>query len=119
MTRLSGYWSIRAAVVGAAAAVAVALAGCGGSSDATNASATTGGGQQLSLVAYSTPKHAYDDLTAAFEKTAPGKGVSFSESFGPSGSQSRAVASGQPADVVAFSTTPDITRLVKAGLVSA
>jgi sulfate transport system substrate-binding protein len=28
------------------------------------------------------------------------------------------VASGQPADVVAFSTEPDITRLVKAGLVS-
>jgi sulfate transport system substrate-binding protein len=28
------------------------------------------------------------------------------------------VASGQPADVVAFSTTPDITRLVKAGVVS-
>ena len=96
----------------------MAVGGCGGSSDTTNASASTGGGKQLSLVAYSTPKHAYDKLIAAFEKTAAGKGVSFSESFGPSGTQSRAVASGQPADVVAFSTTPDITRLVKAGLVS-
>jgi sulfate transport system substrate-binding protein len=28
------------------------------------------------------------------------------------------VASGQPADVVAFSTTPDVTRLVKAGIVA-
>ena len=42
----------------------------------------------------------------------------FSQSFGASGSQSRAVDSGQPADVVAFSTTPDMTRLVKDGIVS-
>ena len=46
------------------------------------------------------------------------KGVSFSQSFGASGSQSRAVDSGQSADVVAFSTTPDVTRLVKDGIVS-
>jgi sulfate/thiosulfate transport system substrate-binding protein len=107
-------------VVGAVLAAA-ALAGCGGSSDSTAASdapSSSGSSTQLALVAYSTPKHAYDKLTAAFEATAQGKGVSFSESFGPSGSQSRAVASGQPADVVAFSTTPDITRLVKAGMVS-
>jgi sulfate transport system substrate-binding protein len=69
-------------------------------------------------VAYSTPKKAYDALTAAYQQTATGKGVSFGESFGASGSQSRAVDSGQPADVVAFSTTPDITRLVKDGVVS-
>jgi sulfate/thiosulfate transport system substrate-binding protein len=104
------------------AATAGALAGCGGSSDTTtkaaSASSSGKGGTQLSLVAYSTPKHAYDKLTAAFEATPQGKGVSFSESFGASGSQSRAVATGQPADVVAFSTAPDITRLVKAGLVS-
>jgi sulfate/thiosulfate transport system substrate-binding protein len=104
---------------------ALVLAGCGGSSDSTstaasNAPASAGGGSdaQLALVAYSTPKKAYDALTSAFEQTSGGKGVSFSESFGASGAQSRAVASGQPADVVAFSTTPDITRLVKAGMVS-
>jgi len=51
--------------------------------------------------------------TAAFAQTPAGKGVGFGESFGASGSQSRAVDSGQPADVVAFSTTPDMTRLVK------
>jgi sulfate/thiosulfate-binding protein len=103
--------------------VAIAIAGCGGSSDSTSSSgpsltSSSSGGTQLSLVAYSTPKKAYDALTAAYAQSAQGKGVSFSESFGPSGSQSRAVASGQPADVVAFSTTPDITALVKAGIVS-
>jgi sulfate transport system substrate-binding protein len=98
------------------------LAGCGGSSDtSTNAGSKTPaakGGTQLALVGYSTPKKAYDKLTAAFGQSAQGSGVSFTQSFGPSGAQSRAVDSGQPADVVAFSTTPDITRLVKDGIVS-
>jgi sulfate transport system substrate-binding protein len=71
----------------------------------------------LALVGYSTPKKAYDKLTAAFGATSAGRGLTFSESFGPSGSQSRAVASGERADVVAFSTTSDITRLVKGGIV--
>jgi sulfate transport system substrate-binding protein len=116
----------------ATAGLAVALAGCGGSSDATgsastssssgassNAAATSGAGSTaLQLVAYSTPKKAYDALIAAFAQTSAGKGVSFGQSFGASGSQSRAVDSGQPADVVAFSTTPDMTRLVKDGIVA-
>jgi sulfate/thiosulfate transport system substrate-binding protein len=104
----------------------VAVAGCGGSSDA--ASTATGGGASsnggggasttLQLVGYSTPKKAYDALTAAFAQTSGGKGVGFGLSFGASGAQSRAVDSGQPADIVAFSTTPDMTRLVKDGIVS-
>jgi sulfate transport system substrate-binding protein len=100
--------------------IAGALAACGGSSDSPTAakSASTGVGTQLALVAYSTPKKAYEALTSAFAQTATGKGVSFNMSFGASGSQSRAVESGQPADVVAFSLEPDITRLVKDGIVA-
>jgi sulfate/thiosulfate transport system substrate-binding protein len=107
--------------------LAAVLAGCGGSSDSTsssggsasNAAATSGSSStKLQLVAYSTPKKAYDALTAAFAQTSAGNGVSFGQSFGASGSQSRAVDTGQPADVVAFSTTPDMTRLVKDGIVS-
>ena len=110
-----------------AISLAAVLAGCGGSSDSTstsggsasNAAATSGAGStKLQLVAYSTPKKAYDALTTAFAQTSAGKGVSFGQSFGASGSQSRAVDTGQPADVVAFSTTPDMTRLVKDGMVS-
>jgi sulfate transport system substrate-binding protein len=44
--------------------------------------------------------------------------VSFSQSYGPSGEQSRAVANGLSADVVNLSTEPDVEKLVKAGLVS-
>jgi sulfate/thiosulfate transport system substrate-binding protein len=104
-------------VVGAAAAVA----GCGGSSDTSGGSSGGSSGgvdTQLALVGYSTPKKAYEALTSAFGQTTAGKGIGFSQSFGASGSQSRAVDSGQPADVVAFSTTPDMTRLVKDGIVS-
>ncbi len=120
LSRLRGVLALR----GAAGAAALALSGCGGSSDAATSAAGSGGSAnaaaktQLALVAYSTPKHAYDALTAAFQKTSAGSGVGFGESFGASGSQSRAVASGQPADIVAFSTTPDMTRLVKASIVS-
>jgi sulfate/thiosulfate transport system substrate-binding protein len=118
-----------ALVLLSALGLGAALAGCGGSSDATSNAASSGstssaggasgaGSTKLQLVAYSTPKKAYDALTAAFAQTSAGKGVSFGQSFGASGSQSRAVDTGQPADVVAFSTTPDMTRLVKDGIVS-
>jgi sulfate/thiosulfate transport system substrate-binding protein len=53
-----------------------------------------------------------------FAKTPQGKGVSFDQSYAASGEQSRAVESGLPADVVAFSLEPDVTRLVDAELVS-
>jgi sulfate/thiosulfate transport system substrate-binding protein len=129
MTKRSDLWRPRALVVLSAVLVTLALAACGGSSDANTATSSVAGASsasdpggaaktQLALVGYSTPKKAYDALTAAFATTPGGKGVGFSESFGASGSQSRAVDSGQPADVVAFSTTPDMTRLVKDKIVS-
>src|SRR6201999_4025612 len=65
---------------------------------------------------YSTPESVYaETLEPAFEKTPEGKGVSFSNSFGASGDQSRAVAAGQPASVVHFSTGSDMERLVEEG----
>jgi sulfate transport system substrate-binding protein len=97
-------------------------AGCGGASDTNNgaAAADTGNASTtLSLVAYSTPQVVYDEVIPAFEKTAAGKGVAFKTSFGASGEQSRAVEAGLKADVVTFSLEPDLTRLVKAGLVNA
>jgi sulfate/thiosulfate-binding protein len=72
---------------------------------------------KLTLVAYSTPKDAYGQLISAFQKTAAGKDVSFSQSYGASGEQSRAVAAGLNADIVAFSLEPDITSLVQKKLI--
>ena len=69
----------------------------------------------LTLVAYSTPREAYEALIPLFQATPEGTGVQFETSFAASGDQSRAVEGGLPADVVAFSLEPDVTRLVKAG----
>jgi sulfate/thiosulfate transport system substrate-binding protein len=90
-----------------------AIAACGSSSNAS-----AGGGGHLSLVGYSTPKEAYAALIPAFNKTAGGKGVSFTQSYGGSGDQERAVAAGLPADIVALSLAPDVDKLVKAGKVA-
>ena len=70
------------------------------------------------MVAYSTPKPAYSALIKAFNATKAGAGVTFSTSFGASGTQATSVVSGLPADVVNFSLTPDMDKLVKAGIVS-
>jgi sulfate/thiosulfate-binding protein len=72
---------------------------------------------KLTLVAYSTPREAYGALIPAFAKTAAGKGISFSQSYGASGEQARAVMAGLDADIVAFSLEPDMTSLVQKDLV--
>jgi sulfate/thiosulfate transport system substrate-binding protein len=74
-------------------------------------------GTSLSLVAYSTPREAYAKLIPMFQATPQGKDVSFSQSYGASGDQARAVQAGLKADIVALSLAPDIDTLVKAGLV--
>jgi sulfate/thiosulfate-binding protein len=107
----------RAVTAAAALVLAVtALTACAG----TAPSPSSGGGTvTLSLVAYSTPQAAYAKLIAAYQQTDAGKNVKFTQSYGASGDQSRAVAAGLKADIVAFSLEPDITRLVTAKLVDA
>lgn len=99
--------------------VALVAAGCGGSdSNATGADtgSSSSGGAKLDVVGYSTPESVYaETLEPAFEKTSQGNGVSFSNSFGASGDQSRAVVAGQPASVVHFSQAGDMERLVEEG----
>jgi sulfate/thiosulfate transport system substrate-binding protein len=107
------------ASLAALAALPLLAAGCGGSDTAASAAGGTPHGGTLNLVAYSTPQPAYEKLIAAFTRTAAGQGVSFTQSYGASGDQSRAVAAGQPADVVHFALEPDIQRLVDAKMVAA
>ena len=83
-----------------------------------NASEGDGGGGTIDLVAYSTPETAYTEIEQLFKETEAGADVEFSASYGPSGDQSRAVESGQPADYVNFSLESDVTRLVDAGIVA-
>jgi sulfate transport system substrate-binding protein len=98
------------------AALGMGVAACG-SSDST--SGDSSGGGSIDLVAYSTPEEAYtNDLEPGYNATPDGEGVEFSNSFGASGDQSRAVEAGQPADVAHFALEPDMTRLVDAGMVA-
>jgi sulfate/thiosulfate-binding protein len=71
----------------------------------------------LSVVAYSTPKTVYGKIIQAWQQTADGKGVSFTQSYAASTDQARAVAAGLKADLVFLSTGDDVNVLVDAGLV--
>ena len=57
-------------------------------------------------------------LISRFAHQPAGQGVSFSQSYGPSGSQARAIVAGQPADIAFLSTGLDIDTVADAGLVS-
>jgi sulfate/thiosulfate transport system substrate-binding protein len=93
----------------------LAVAGCGSSSD-DSTSGSSGGGGSLDVVGYSTPEAVYEEaLEPGFEGTPEGADVSFSNSFGASGDQSRAVVAGQPASVVHFAQAGDMERLVEEG----
>jgi sulfate transport system substrate-binding protein len=74
---------------------------------------------QLNIVAYSTPTAAYASLIAAFQATPQGRNITFTQSFGASGDQTRAVIAGQKADIVDLSLEPDMQKLVAAGIVDA
>jgi sulfate/thiosulfate transport system substrate-binding protein len=105
--------SVNAALLAALFALAAVVAGCGSSS--SDSSSSSGGGK-LDVVGYSTPESVYQEvLEPAFQKTSAGKGISFSNSFGASGDQSRAVVAGQPASIVHFSQAGDMERLVEEG----
>jgi sulfate transport system substrate-binding protein len=106
MTRFTPRPRKLAAAVALTSAAVLAVSGCASSGGAA------GGSKSVHIVAFSVPKPAYDSLETAFAKTAAGKGVKFSASYGPSGTQSKAVAAGQPADYVGFSLEPDMAKLV-------
>jgi sulfate/thiosulfate-binding protein len=105
------------AVAGVVPAV-LAAAACGGGSGSSATAGSSGSGGTVDLVAYSTPQKVYEQLIPQFQKTPAGKGTTFQQSFGASGSQARAVLAGQPADVVEFSLQTDMDKLAKAGLVA-
>jgi sulfate/thiosulfate-binding protein len=91
---------------------ALGLAACGGTSG------SSGSAGSVSLIAYSTPQEAYEEIIPAFKKTAEGKDIGFKQSYGASGDQTRAVEAGLNADVVALSLQPDMDKLVEANKVA-
>jgi len=78
---------------------------------------------ELTLVAYAIPKAAHDAIIPKFvEKWKAehgGQTVTFNQSYGGSGTQTRAIIDGLEADVTHLALAADTDKLVKAGLVSA
>src|SRR3954470_5874776 len=92
----------------AIAALALALAVAG-----------TAAAASINLVAYSTPKTVMGKIIEAWQSTPDGKDASFTQSYGASTDQAKAVAAGLNADLVFLSTGDDVNLLVDAGLVDA
>src|SRR3954447_17609671 len=90
-----------------------ALAALVAASVATGAATDT----RINLVAYSTPRDAFAKIIPAFQDTKAGSDTSFSQSYGASGEQARAIVAGLKADVVDLSLQPDMGDLVKDGIV--
>jgi sulfate transport system substrate-binding protein len=97
---------------GAALGGALALGGLAPRLASARRASTT-----LNVVAYSTPKPVIAQLIANFQATPEGRGVDFTQSYGPSTSQAQAVAAGQPCDIIFPSWPGDVQILVDAGLV--
>lgn len=84
---------------------------------------SAGGDKEIKLIlaAYTTPREAYRELIPIFQeqwKEKTGQTVVFEESYQGSGAQSRAVAEGFEADIVALSLEADVIRLENAGLIT-
>jgi len=101
MRRLLLFALIFAVLVGGASSVALA-----------RRTSTT-----VNLVAYSTPKAIMGTLISRFQHQPAGQGVSFSQSYGPSGAQAKAIVAGQPADIAFLSTGLDMDTVADAGIV--
>lgn len=74
---------------------------------------------KLGLVGYAVPREALGAIIKEWQKTPEGKDVSFSQSYGASGDQARAVVNGLRTDIVQLSTGLDVDVIVKGGLIDA
>ena len=108
----------RAAMIRRGVAGGAALAGLNLMPGLARAASTHSTGGTLNLVVYSTPKPVMAKIISDFQATPQGSGVNFTQSYGPSTSQAKAVIAGQPADIVFLSAGDDVNLLVDAGLVN-
>jgi sulfate/thiosulfate transport system substrate-binding protein len=106
---------VRALAALIAAAATVLLTGCvGGAATAPHGAGTT----TLHLVGYAVPKEANNAIQKKFAETTERKDVTWEESYGASGDQSRAVLNGLKADYVNFSLEGDVTRESRSSLLT-
>ena len=102
----------------------ISLVACGNGSDSKNSQ--SGAAQkkdvEITLVGYAVPKAAHDRIIKKFVakwQQEQNQKVTFKQTYGGSGSQTRAVIDGLPADVVHLALGGDVDKLAQASLVAA
>jgi sulfate/thiosulfate transport system substrate-binding protein len=103
-----------------AAGLSLPLVGCGNGDDST-AGAAQKKDVEITLVGYAVPKAAHHKIIKKFAakwQQEHNQKVVFKQTYGGSGSQTRAVIDGLPADVVHLALGNDVNKLVEASLVS-
>ena len=107
--------------------LSLAVASCG-QGTSNNPAATPGGGSpaankgnvELTLVSFAVTKAAHEAIIPKFVEQwqkEKGQTVTFNQSYGGSGSQTRAVIDGLEADIVHLALALDTTKIEKAGLI--
>ncbi|WP_310410258.1 sulfate ABC transporter substrate-binding protein [Chamaesiphon sp. OTE_8_metabat_110] len=105
------------------AGLSLSMGACG-KSDAPSTSNSQAGSKQdvtITLVGYAVPKAAHDAIIQKFTtkwQQEQNQKVTFKQTYGGSGSQTRAVIDGLPADVVHLALGSDVNKLAQASLVS-
>lgn len=112
------------------AMLSVAVAACSPNNNTASTSTTTTGGAspvseqkkdvELTLVSFAVTKEAYSGIIPKFAEKwqkEHNQNVKINESYGGSGSQTRAVIDGLEADVVHLALALDTDKIVKAGLI--
>jgi sulfate/thiosulfate transport system substrate-binding protein len=103
--------------------LSLSLGACG-KSDAPSTGNSPAGSKQdvtITLVGYAVPKAAHDVIIRKFAakwQQEHNQKVTFKQTYGGSGSQTRAVIDGLPADVVHLALGSDVNKLAQAALVS-
>ncbi|MES1021615.1 sulfate ABC transporter substrate-binding protein [Gloeocapsa sp. BRSZ] len=100
--------------------LSVGMASCAGGNQTAGGGANGGGNVELTLVSYAVTRAAYEKIIPQFTQQwqqEHNQTVSFNQSYGGSGSQTRAVIDGLEADIVALALALDTERIEQAGLI--
>lgn len=104
--------------------LSVAIAACAGNTNTSTGNSSTGANQggnvELNLVSFAVTKAAHDEIIPKFVeqwKKENNQNVTFNQSYGGSGSQTRAVIDGLEADIVHLALALDTKKIETAGLI--
>ncbi|MGA9379601.1 MAG: sulfate ABC transporter substrate-binding protein [Phormidium sp.] len=123
LNSLGGGWKRFVSLFLVGVSLSIAIASCGGGSSNAPGSSTPGaktGDTQITLVSYAVTRAAYEKIIPQFTakwKQEKNQNVTFTQSYGGSGSQTRAVIDGLEADIVALALELDTQKIEEAGLI--